>query len=549
MANNAAPESRFDWWTPIKSGLLGGMVAVYLSLVGIVEASSKRQIIEGVITMGQLLLLMAYVFAVSRALRRPPSRKGEKLPLGWAILSGALAGLLTSAILAALVLIGQVVNLRPVFIHASPELYNMLTLGLGIPAGIFALLGVGLIVGIVFAGIFSLPRRYRLSILLGLLAIPAVAVLYTSLFAGRGLSVPVAIAIFLGVGAVTYLWTSFQPRVRQQVKDLPPRRRQSLTAGALLMGVIFVLLLPRLGSYPSEVMDLAFIFGVLMGLGLNIVVGFAGLLDLGYVAFFAIGAYTMGILTSPEITWLPFRLTFWEALPLAIFGAVLAGVILGIPVLQMRGDYLAIVTLGFGEIVRLIALSDWLKPFIGGSNGITLIAKPTLGPIRIDTPPEFFYILLIGVVIAAFIAVRLKGSRLGRNWMAMREDEDVAQAMGIALVNNKLLAFATGAGFAGLSGAIFASKLGSIYPHSFNLLVSFNVLAVIIIGGMGSIPGVVVGALVLIGLPELLREFAEYRLLVYGAALVLMMLNRPEGLWPEARRKLELHEATPDVAE
>jgi branched-chain amino acid transport system permease protein len=197
----------------------------------------------------------------------------------------------------------------------------------------------------------------------------------------------------------------------------------------------------------------------------------------------------------------------------------------------------------------LIALSDWLKPFIGGSNGITLIAKPTLGPIRIDTPPEFFYILLIGVVIAAFIAVRLKGSRLGRNWMAMREDEDVAQAMGIALVNNKLLAFATGAGFAGLSGAIFASKLGSIYPHSFNLLVSFNVLAVIIIGGMGSIPGVVVGALVLIGLPELLREFAEYRLLVYGAALVLMMLNRPEGLWPEARRKLELHEASPDVAE
>ena len=545
----AARNSRFDWLTPIKAGLLGGVVAVYLSLVGIVEASSKRQIIEGVISMGQVLLLMAYVFAVAMALRPPAARKGARLPVRWAILSGALAGLLTSALLAALVLVGQVVNLRAVFIHASPELYDLLTLGLGIPAGIFALLGVGIIIGVAFAGIFSLPKQFRWAILLGLFAIPAVAVLYTALFAGRGLSIPAAVVIFLVAGLATYLWIGYQPKVRQQVKALPPKRQQSLTAAALVVGVVFVLLLPRLGSYPSEVMTLAFIFGILMGLGLNIVVGFAGLLDLGYVAFFAIGAYAMGILTSPEIQWLPFRLTFWEALPLAIFGAVLAGIILGIPVLQMRGDYLAIVTLGFGEIVRLLALSDWLKPYIGGSNGITLIPKPTLGPITIDTPAEFFYILLAGIAITAFIAVRLKASRLGRNWMAIREDEDVAQAMGITLVNSKLMAFATGAGFAGLSGAIFASKLGSIYPHSFNILVSINVLAVIIVGGMGSIPGVVVGALVLIGLPELLREFAEYRLLLFGAALVLMMLFRPEGLWPEARRRLELHETSPDVAE
>ena len=160
-----------------------------------------------------------------------------------------------------------------------------------------------------------------------------------------------------------------------------------------------------------------------------------------------------------------------------------------------------------------------------------------------------FYVILAGILIAIFVATRLKYSRLGRNWMAVREDEDVAQAMGIDLVKTKLAAFATGAAFSALSGAIFASKLTSIYPHSFNLLVSINVLAVIIVGGLGSIPGVIVGALVLVGLPELLREFAEYRLLVYGAVLVFMMLKRPEGLVPEARRKLELHETEGSLAE
>jgi branched-chain amino acid transport system permease protein len=228
---------------------------------------------------------------------------------------------------------------------------------------------------------------------------------------------------------------------------------------------------------------------------------------------------------------------------------MIAGAILGIPVLNMRGDYLAIVTLGFGEIIRLVALSDWLKPLIGGSNGITRIPKPEAFGLAFDDPQKLYYIVLAGCLVAAFIATRLKYSRLGRNWMAIREDEDVAQAMGIDLVRNKLLAFATGAALSGLAGAIFASKLTSIYPHSFNLLVSINVLAVIIVGGLGSIPGVIVGALVLVGLPELLREFAEYRLLVYGAVLVFMMLKRPEGLLPEARRKLELHELSPDVAE
>jgi branched-chain amino acid transport system permease protein len=257
----------------------------------------------------------------------------------------------------------------------------------------------------------------------------------------------------------------------------------------------------------------------------------------------------MGILTSPEIEWIGVTLTFWQALPFSVVLATLWGIILGIPVLGMRGDYLAIVTLGFGEIIRLVALSDWLKPYVGGSNGITLIPKAEIGPIVLDTPQTLFYLILAGCVIAIFVSVRVKDSRLGRAWMAMREDEDVAEAMGIDLVRTKLMAFATGAAFAGLSGAIFASKLTSIYPHSFQLLISIYVLCVVIVGGIGSIPGVVVGSLALIGLPEILREFAEYRMLMYGAVLVLMMLIRPEGLWPEARRKLELHEGEAGAGE
>ena len=302
---------------------------------------------------------------------------------------------------------------------------------------------------------------------------------------------------------------------------------------------MILLVLPQiLGLFLSEVLTIVGLY-VLLGLGLNIVVGFAGLLDLGYVAFFAIGAYTVAVLTSPELGF--FSLSFWGALPLAIFMGVLSGVLLGIPVLKMRGDYLAIATLGFGEIIRILVLSDFLRPWLGGAQGIGKIPKAHLGSIEFATPQQIYYLILVGCLLVGFISWRLRDSRLGRAWMAVREDEDVAQAMGINLVSTKLLAFATGAAFSALSGAIFASKLGSVYPHSFNVMISINILCLVIVGGMGSIPGVLVGAIALVGLPELLREFAEYRLLVYGAALVAMMLFRPEGLWPEAVRRRELH--------
>jgi branched-chain amino acid transport system permease protein len=321
---------------------------------------------------------------------------------------------------------------------------------------------------------------------------------------------------------------------------LNSKQQRWLRWGTIAALILIVLLLPRiLGIFFSDILDNVGIF-ILMGLGLNIVVGFAGLLDLGYVAFYAIGAYTMGVLTSPELNANP--MAFWAALPVALLVAVVAGVILGLPVLKMRGDYLAIVTLGFGEIVRVLVLSDWLRPWLGGSQGIQHIAHPIIGPLDLGSQQTLYYVILAFIAVAAFIAWRLKDSRLGRSWMALREDEDVARAMGINHVATKLMAFASGAFFAGLGGTLFAAKLSSAYPQSFQFLVSINVLALIIIGGMGSIPGVIVGGIVLIGLPDILREFADYRYLVYGAALVAMMLTRPEGLFPEARRKLELHE-------
>jgi len=290
-------------------------------------------------------------------------------------------------------------------------------------------------------------------------------------------------------------------------------------------------------TYLTEVIDNVGLY-ILMGLGLNIVVGFAGLLDLGYVAFFAIGAYTMALLTPSEFG--VANLSFWTALPFSVLAAVVAGIILGIPVLRMRGDYLAIVTLGFGEMIRILALSDFLAPAIGGAQGILKIPNVSVGGMEFVKPEQLYYVILAGCLLAFFVSWRLRDARLGRQWMAMREDEDVSEAMGISLVKTKLLAFAIGAAFSGLSGAIFASKLSSIFPHSFDLMKSINVVCLIIVGGMGSLPGVVVGALFLVGLPELLREFAEYRMLMYGALLIVMMIARPEGLWPSEVRKREL---------
>ena len=255
---------------------------------------------------------------------------------------------------------------------------------------------------------------------------------------------------------------------------------------------------------------------ILMGMGLNLEVGLAGLLDLGFVAFFAVGAYATAILTadSPHAlasyTAFP-SLSYWTAMPIAVLASVVVGVLFGIPVLGVRGDYLAVATMGLGEIVRVIVQSDMAAPLLGGAQGILQIPKPRIGGYELADPVQLFYLTLAASAVAAYIAWRLENSRLGRAWMAVRDDEDVAQALGINLVKVKLLAYGLGAAFAGLAGSIFAVMLTSVYPSSFQLLVSINVLALIIVGGMGSLPGVMVGATALVGLPELLREFGEFR--------------------------------------
>jgi len=283
------------------------------------------------------------------------------------------------------------------------------------------------------------------------------------------------------------------------------------------------------------------------------VVGYAGLLDLGYVAFFSVGAYVMAILTNGQrVTFKGYQppafgasLSFWLALPIVVMVAALIGALIGAPVLRLRGDYLAIVTLGFGEIARVIFGSTWAQGLFGGALGMSAITKapiPGTGFQFQDDPRHFYYLVLFFCLLAMYLSWRLQASRIGRAWNAMREDEQVADAMGISTIRYKLLAFAIGGAVGSIGGALFAVSLGSLTIKSFQILVSITALAIIILGGLGSIPGVVLGALVLIGLPGVLSQFEEYRLLIYGGALIAIMLLRPQGLVPNVRRMRELKE-------
>lgn len=310
-----------------------------------------------------------------------------------------------------------------------------------------------------------------------------------------------------------------------------------------LLVLILVLITPQLTDlFQNAILGAVAIF-IVMGIGLNIVVGYAGLLDLGYVAFFGIGAYTYAMLSAPEsyvLVNVPgfYGLTFWGGLPVAILMGVTAGVLLGIPVLRMRGDYLAIVTLGFGEIIRLLFLN--LRDYTGGPGGVLDVPAPIVFGLNLGSPKGILYLAMFFGAVVAFLTIRLRDSRLGRAWIALREDEDVAQAMGINLVAIKLLAFASGAAFASAAGALYAARQVNIFPDNFTLLVSIDVLSLIIIGGMGSLEGVVLGSIALVGLPEILRSVNEYRIVAFGALLVIMMILRPEGLLPSARRMREL---------
>ena len=266
----------------------------------------------------------------------------------------------------------------------------------------------------------------------------------------------------------------------------------------------------------------------MLGLGLNIVVGFAGLLDLGYAAFFAIGAYTSALLMT-EAHW-----NFFATLPLAVLFTGTAGAILGYPTLRLRSDYLAIVTLGFGEMTR-IAITNW--DYAGGPNGVWNIPWPSAFGYEFNTQAAFLVVSLCLLAIAMIFAQNLDHSRLGRGWVAMREDEFAAEAVGVPTLRLKLLAYVMGGMWAGLAGAFFATRIGTIDPTSFTFQLSVLILIVVVLGGTGSLPGVLLGALVVVALPEVLREFATYRILIFAILLIGMMLLRPQGLWPRVRRK------------
>ncbi len=546
---------RGSWGQVISGGLIFGGAAVFVSLVGMVEALGVRVIVIGVIDFGRLLLLLIGLGAGYQAARRGSGGAPT------ALLRGLLAGAATGAGLAALLVLGSVVNLRGMFINASPTLFEIISFGRG-TAGVPLVVAAGAVVGALGAAATLLPGIVRaplgaaltVTILIGLFQELLQIILQGEegvraairqlIFVPEGLPPRGALEVFVVVLVASALWRSRRPVVRGWISSRPLRTQRLLRLLGLLLAVAVILVMPAAGGlFISQVLVLVGLY-TLMGLGLNLEVGFAGLLDLGFVAFFAIGAYTVALLTSTGQYGIA-HISFWAAVPVALVVSLIAGFLFGLPILRIRGDYLAIATLGFGEIIRLLVLSDALRPWFGGSQGVLAIPKPTIGGFEFSGPMQIFYITLVSSAVLAFVAARLRDSRLGRAWMAMREDEDVAEAMGINLINVKLLAYGIGGAFAGMGGAIFAALLGSIFPHSFSLLISINVLALIIVGGMGSLPGVVVGSLFLVGLPELLREFSDFRFLVYGAALIIMMQVKPAGLWPAAAVRRELLKEEP----
>ncbi len=387
--------------------------------------------------------------------------------------------------------------------------------------------------------------------------------------------------------------------------DVTNKPRQAYTSMAiLLIGlIIFPFVAAQFGNSWVRIIDIALLY-IMLALGLNIVVGFAGLLDLGYIAFFAVGAYLTGLLASPQFAALlesivnynptvgqalvammgpdivqnGIHLSVWIIVPLAAMVAGFFGALLGAPTLKLRGDYLAIVTLGFGEIIRIFMnnLNDPIN-FTNGPQGINLIdpikifavnlagepgsrANVVLGGFSMPSVNAYYFLFLLLCIAIVFVTSRLQHSRLGRAWVAIREDEIAAKAMGINTRNVKLLAFSMGASFGGVAGAMFASFQGFVSPESFSLTESIAVLAMVVLGGIGHIPGVIMGGVLLAALPEVLRHVVEpvqmaifgkvviesevLRQLLYGLALVLIMLNRPAGLWPSPK-----HEDRPDAAE
>jgi branched-chain amino acid transport system permease protein len=379
--------------------------------------------------------------------------------------------------------------------------------------------------------------------------------LFLLILGGVAIDDPAGFTIF-GVVTVLILWFLARAGVINTLRTFASANMR-LTSMLTLVIVLVFPLTQLADPVWIRVAALGATFAAL-AIGLNIVVGRAGLLDLGYAAFFGIGAYTAAMLSECERCPVSFHIPWFAALVASGVVGAMFGVLLGFPVLRLRGDYLAIVTLGFGEIVRISLNNLDEVPGLGinltnGPNGLFGVVNPKVGPIDLGAPVSilgrevpsvinYYYVTILFILLVMFVVRRVDRSRIGRAWTAIREDEQAAQAMGINTTVTKLLAFASGAFFGGVAGNIFVHFQGGTSPEDFSFLVSVTVLAMVVLGGMGNSVGVVIGAVLLIAIPEKLRFVHDYRFLILGAVLMVMMRFRPEGLLPERRRRLELSE-------
>lgn len=553
-----------DWRRTVNMGLIGGLFMLFTAAIGMIQLFNNRTLIDPVLRMGDLFfygITFLVAFLAGSGVPSPLSEPVRNIPKSST--HGASAGLVAGVLTGVFVIIVNSVELTEFFPHMDKAMVESLTFDFGIPGGLLLMIGVATLIGAVAGLVSAMSDAVRRGLARSSMWVMGFALLQ-GVVSDIVESRPVLRAIYSPIGGLR-IWSAIvagvaawwlSARYRGRAEEFRNRvaeseSRSRLRLSMILLGLMAALVLPMLlGGILNELMINVSLF-IIMGLGLNIVVGYTGLLDLGYVAFFAVGAYGTAVLTSalsprfaPEMNW-------WLAFPIIVILAAVAGILVGTPVIKMRGDYLAIVTLGFGEIVRILLLSDWLTPFFGGSQGIRRIPGvpvPFLGEVSGTRPELFVYLTMIFVAIAAYISFRAQNSRIGRAWAATREDEDVAEATGINTVQAKLLAFVTGAIVASFAGALFSAKVGAVFTNSFDVLVSIVILVVVIVGGMGSILGVMAGSAVLIGIlggpksPGLLSEFAEFKLLFYGAILIFMMLKRPEGLIPSVRRSRELHQ-------
>lgn len=506
----------------MNAGVIFAVVIIFLALIGftvtgavlIAKLFGNAPATDKMPTVGYLIGFLGLLGLWNGALAARPGAHDDRMStaLVSSLVAGAAVGLLVGAFsLFFAALLDNNIDPRASLAMVSPESMRLFLFNGGAAAGFFGHLALMTITGVLGGALAVTLRK-------------------------------------LTVGQHLRAWTA---SLKANPVLIGLRGNRWTLYGLYVVVALALFFLPRQwGSYWNYIMGTIGIY-VILGLGLNIIVGLAGQLVLGYVAFFAIGAYTVALLTAPiphHLQW-----NFWIVLVIGILLSALTGILLGLPILRLRGDYLAIVTLGFGEIIRIMLRSDLLTPFTAGPKGVRDIGGPTLFGKAFTSDVDFMYLIILAVLLIIFITNRLQNSRTGRAWVAIREDEVAARATGINTFQSKLLALGIGAAFAGLGGVLFASRNQFTGPEDHVLMVSINVLSLVIVGGMGSIPGIILGSVALKGLPEMLRELDIYRLMFFGALLVVMMILRPEGLWPASRPKLErkaaaAEEDPPDAA-